>query len=45
MDIEDNINSSQYTKNSKKISDKKSYEEKINGCHNRKIIRKITRAG
>ena len=37
MDIEDNINSSQYTKNSKKISDKKSYEEKINGGHNRKI--------
>ena len=37
MDIEDNINSSQYTKDSKKISDKKSYEEKINGVHNRKI--------
>lgn len=37
MDIEDNINSSQYTKDSKKISDKKSDEEKINGGHNRKI--------
>ena len=37
MDIEDNINSSQYTKDSKKISDKKSEEEKINGGHNRKI--------
>lgn len=37
MDIEDNINSSQYTKNSKKIYDKKSDEEKINGGHNRKI--------
>lgn len=37
MDIEDNINSSQYTKYSKKISDKKSDEEKINGGHNRKI--------
>lgn len=37
MDIEDNINSSQYTKDSKKISDKKSDEEKINGGHNRKL--------
>lgn len=37
MDIEDNINSSQYKKDSKKISDKKSDEEKINGGHNRKI--------
>lgn len=37
MDIEDNINSSQYKKDSKKISDKKSEEEKINGGHNRKI--------
>ena len=37
MDIEDNINSSQYTKDSKKIYDKKSDEEKINGGHNRKI--------
>lgn len=37
MDIEDNINSSQYMKDSKKISDKKSDEEKINGGHNRKI--------
>ena len=37
MDIEDNINSSQYTEDSKKISDKKSDEEKINGGHNRKI--------
>lgn len=37
MDIEDNINSSQYTKDSKKISDKKSDEEKINCGHNRKI--------
>lgn len=37
MDIEDNINSSQYTKDSKKISDKKSDEKKINGGHNRKI--------
>lgn len=36
MDIEDNINSSQYMKDSKKISDKKSDEEKINGGHNRK---------
>lgn len=37
MDIEDNISSSQYTKDSKKISDKKSDEEKINGDHNRKL--------
>lgn len=37
MDIEDNINSSQYKKDSKKIYDKKSDEEKINGGHNRKI--------
>ena len=37
MDIEDNINSSQYMKDSKKIYDKKSDEEKINGGHNRKI--------
>lgn len=37
MDIEDNINSNQYTKDSKKISDKKSDEEKINCGHNRKI--------
>lgn len=37
MDIEDNINSSQYTKDCKKISDKKSDEEKINGGHNRKL--------
>lgn len=37
MDIEDNINSSQYKKGSKKIYDKKSDEEKINGGHNRKI--------
>lgn len=37
MDIEDNISSSQYTKDSKKISDKKSDEEKINGGHNRKL--------
>lgn len=37
MDIEDNINSSQYMKDSKKISDKKSDEEKINDGHNRKI--------
>lgn len=36
MDIEDNINSSQYTKDSKKISDKKSDEEKINGGHSKK---------
>lgn len=36
MDIEDNINSSQYTKDSKKISDKKSYEKKINGGHSKK---------
>lgn len=36
MDIEDNINSSQYTKDSKKLSDKKSDEEKINGGHSKK---------
>ncbi len=36
MDIEDNINSSQYMKDSKKISDKKSDEEKINGGHSKK---------
>uniref|UniRef100_UPI00402788A6 phosphodiester glycosidase family protein n=1 Tax=Lachnospira sp. TaxID=2049031 RepID=UPI00402788A6 len=36
MDIEDNINSSQYRKDSKKISDKKSDEEKINGGHSKK---------
>lgn len=36
MDIEDNINSSQYTKDSKKISDKKSDKEKINGGHSKK---------
>lgn len=36
MDIEDNINSSRYAKDSKKISDKKSDEEKINGGHSRK---------
>lgn len=36
MDIEDNINSSRYAKDSKKISDKKSDKEKINGGHSKK---------
>ena len=36
MDIEDNINSSRYAKDGKKISDKKSDEEKINGGHSKK---------